>query len=323
MRISEVTPGDAREWLRMRVALWPDSDSDHGADIARFFDERLERKRTFVATDDDGKLVGFLELDQRSYAEGCASSPVPFIEGWFVDEHVRRSGVGRALVAAAEAWSRAAGFTEIGSDVEVDNLGSQAAHEALGYEEVDRHVSYRRSLYDAAVILAVPGAEPLIGALRREHTPGGTRGVPAHVTLLYPFVGADRINADVLARLRGAIDGADPFDLTLTETARFDDGVLYLAVEPADRIRALIARISDAFDRIPYDRFPPDEVIPHVTVATGEGYPDGATATDLELFDRLESQLASSLPLTGRADRVVVLADSADGWTTAHELPLG
>jgi 2'-5' RNA ligase len=147
--------------------------------------------------------------------------------------------------------------------------------------------------------------------------------VPAHVTLLFPLVGADQLDEDVLAKLRGAIDGVDAFDLTMTSTARFDDGVLYLAVEPVERIRELIAKISGAFGRIPYDRFPPDEVIPHVTVATGTAYPNGMTSADLDLFDHLEAHLASSLPLSSRADRVVVIADSAEGWSTAHELQLG
>ncbi len=321
--IREVVDADAAEWLRMRIALWPDSDSDHEADIKRFFAERLERKRTFVAEDDDGRLIGFLELDQRSYAPGCESSPVPFIEGWYVDAKARRTGVGRALIGAAEDWSRAAGFTEIASDVEIDNLGGIAAHGALGYEETDRVVSFRRALFGSGVILAVPEAEALIGDLRRRYTPGGARGVPAHVTLLFPFVDADRIDDDCIATLRGALEGAEPFEYSLTGTARFDDGVAYLAVSPVEPFRDLIARICAAFGgRQPYGRFTPDEVIPHVTVVTGDGYPDGPTAADLEVFERVEQQLAPSLPMTCRASRVTVIADSPDGWTTAYELSL-
>jgi aminoglycoside 6'-N-acetyltransferase I len=323
VRIREVIETDRPEWLRMRTALWPDSDADHAADIERFFDERVKRKRTFVAEDDTGRLIAFLELDQRSYAPGCSSSPVPFIEGWYVDPDVRRSGVGRALVRAAEDWARAAGFIEIGSDVEIDNLDSIAAHEALGYEETDRVVSFRRSLYVTAVVLAVAEAEPVVGDLRRRHTPGGGRGIPAHVTLLYPFVDVDRLDEDCIDRLRRAVTRFGAFDFTLAETARFEDGVLYLTVEPVDRIRALITRICDAFPgRIPYDRFTPDEVIPHVTVATGQGHPHGPTPDDVALFDRMEPQLVSSLPIACSASSIVVLADSPDGWTTAHELPL-
>jgi aminoglycoside 6'-N-acetyltransferase I len=324
VKIREVTAADAPAWLRMRIALWPDSDSDHQDDIERFFDERLERKRTFVAEDDNGELVGFLELDQRSYAPGCTSSPVPFIEGWYVDPDARRSGVGRELIRAAEDWSRAAGFTEIGSDVEIDNVDGLVAHEALGYEETDRVVSFRRSLFSSAVILAVAEAEPLVGELRKHYTPGGVRGIPAHVTLLHPFADADQLDDDCIEELRGAIDGFGSFDFTLANTARFDDGVLYVAVEPMEPFRALIARICDAFPgRKPYERFAPDEVIPHLTVVTAEGYPNGPTSGDLEVFDRVEAQLAPSLPLVCRAHAVVVLADSPDGYSTAYELPLG
>jgi aminoglycoside 6'-N-acetyltransferase I len=129
----------------MRIALWPGSRDDHHVDVRRYFQQPDGRTRTFVA-EDDGRLVGFLELDQRKYAPGCQSSPVPFIEGWYVDPEARRRGVGRALVKAAEDWARAAGFTEIGSDAESENADSIAAHGALGYMEVERVVCFRRAL---------------------------------------------------------------------------------------------------------------------------------------------------------------------------------
>ena len=93
-----------------------------------------------------GGLCGFIEVGSRNYAEGCESSPVPYIEAWFVDEDMRRQGVGRALFAAAEDWARARGYTEIASDVELHNDVSITAHKALGYEETDRIVCFRRSL---------------------------------------------------------------------------------------------------------------------------------------------------------------------------------
>jgi aminoglycoside 6'-N-acetyltransferase I len=74
------------------------------------------------------------------------SSPVPFIEGWYVEPAMQRRGVGKALVEAAEAWSIAASYDEIASDVEIDDDGSIAAHRALGYEEVDRVVCFRKAL---------------------------------------------------------------------------------------------------------------------------------------------------------------------------------
>jgi aminoglycoside 6'-N-acetyltransferase I len=94
----------------------------------------------------DGRLVGFLELDYRKYAPGCRSSPVPFIEGWYVEPGLQRRGIGRALIEAAEAYARAAGHHEIASDAEIANADGIAAHVALGFEEVERVVCFRRSL---------------------------------------------------------------------------------------------------------------------------------------------------------------------------------
>jgi aminoglycoside 6'-N-acetyltransferase I len=100
----------------------------------------------FVADRGDDHLGAFLELDQREMADGCATSPVPYIEGWYVDQDLRRMGVGRALVRAAERHAQSAGFTEIASDCVLDNEISRLAHASLGYEEVHRSIHFRRSL---------------------------------------------------------------------------------------------------------------------------------------------------------------------------------
>lgn len=94
----------------------------------------------------DGQVVGFLEASLRDYAEGCETSPVSYLEGWFVAEPYRRRGVGAALVRAAEDWARSQGCTEMASDAELHNLDSHRAHEALGYEEVERVVVFRKTL---------------------------------------------------------------------------------------------------------------------------------------------------------------------------------
>ena len=129
----------------MRDALWPGSLWDHEVETRKYFAAAGDRPIVFVAEEDEN-LVGFLELDFRKYAPDCLSSPVPFIEGWYVEPAWQRRGVGRALVEAAEARALELGYTEIASDVEIDNAGSIAAHLALGYEEVERTVAFRRSL---------------------------------------------------------------------------------------------------------------------------------------------------------------------------------
>lgn len=132
----------------MRHELWPGSLSDHDEDTQRYFDAPEPNLTTFVA-EDEGSLVGFLELDCRKYAPGCRESPVPFIEGWFVAESARGHGVGRALVEAAEEWAVAHGHGELASDVEIDNEVSLHAHAALGFEEIERVAYFRKPLGDA------------------------------------------------------------------------------------------------------------------------------------------------------------------------------
>jgi aminoglycoside 6'-N-acetyltransferase I len=115
----------------------------------------VEALRTALAGDDsevfvlarpDGSLGGYVEVGSRSYADGCESQPVAYIEAWYVDPDLRRSGFGRALLVAAEDWARSKGFTEIASDALLDNHVSHRAHEGSGYEEVGRVVQYRKRL---------------------------------------------------------------------------------------------------------------------------------------------------------------------------------
>jgi aminoglycoside 6'-N-acetyltransferase I len=92
------------------------------------------------------RLVGLAELNLRNYAEGCRTDRVGYLEGWWVDPEHRRRGVGGALVRAALDWAREQGCTEFASDTTPDNEVSQRAHAALGFEEVERTVCYRRPL---------------------------------------------------------------------------------------------------------------------------------------------------------------------------------
>jgi aminoglycoside 6'-N-acetyltransferase I len=144
--IRAVEQRDAPEWLRMRSVLWP--GDGHAGEIEEYFRSGGSPLLTtvLVVEREANGLAGFLELGLRAYAEGCESSPVPFIEGWYVDADRREQGIGRALVRAAEGWARSRGHTEIASDVELENDLSITAHGALGYEEVSRLVCFRRTL---------------------------------------------------------------------------------------------------------------------------------------------------------------------------------
>lgn len=114
--------------------LWSDFDGDHGDEII------------FVWERPDGSLGGFASFSVRPWAEGCVSTPVPYVEGWWVAPDLRRTGVGRALIDAIEQWAHDNGYTELGSDVELHNDISLIAHAALGFEPTLRVQFFRKRL---------------------------------------------------------------------------------------------------------------------------------------------------------------------------------
>ena len=147
MKVRALETRDRQAWAAMRADLWPDTDPDLlGHETLMHFSGKKLAEAIFVAEDVDDSVCGFLELSLRPYAEGCATSPVPFVEGWYVAPVARHKGAGRALMSAAEHWSLIRNFTEIASDTQIDNSQSQGAHAALGYEEVERLVTFRKSL---------------------------------------------------------------------------------------------------------------------------------------------------------------------------------
>jgi aminoglycoside 6'-N-acetyltransferase I len=109
--------------------------------------QMLENRREHVIVcEAGGELKGFVEARLREYAEGCVSTPVGYLEGWYVSPSARRQGIGRALVEAAEQWARAQGCSEMASDAILENDMSHAAHRRIGFAEVERIVCYRKSL---------------------------------------------------------------------------------------------------------------------------------------------------------------------------------
>lgn len=145
MVIRPIAKSDAADWARLRRLLWP--EEDHANEVARFFDRGLPTvAAVLMAIDDGGRAVGFAEMSIRPYAEGCYSGRVAFLEGWFVEEHARRRGTGAALLAAVEAWGRSQGCSELGSDTQIGNELSAVAHRALGFDEVERIICFRKPL---------------------------------------------------------------------------------------------------------------------------------------------------------------------------------
>lgn len=151
LRIRQADPKDLADIAAMCHRLWPDTSTDeHASNIMPLLEGKTPSHLPnviLVAEQPGGRCIGFVDVGLRSHADGCnPSRPVGYIEGWYVVPEYRRKGVGARLVAAAEDWARTQGCTEIASDTWIDNAPSQIAHQALGFEVVDRCVHYRKNL---------------------------------------------------------------------------------------------------------------------------------------------------------------------------------
>ena len=147
MHVRPVTPADHDEWVRLRLALWPDCGPNLPAEVGDYHDKGVIgnlRTMVLVADHGDGRLGGFVEASLRPIAAGCRTSPVGYIEGWYVDPDLRQRGVGRELVEAAIDWARRQGCSEIASDFEDGNEPSRRAHAALGFQPATREVAVFR-----------------------------------------------------------------------------------------------------------------------------------------------------------------------------------
>ena len=145
MSIRRMRTEDIDRYVRLRVALWPGTtEMRHRTEIAAML-AKPEENAVFVC-EEDGVLLGFAEVSQRKWAEGCLSSPVGYLEGWYVAEAARRRGIGRALARACEAWAIERGCTEMASDTDLGNTVSEAAHARLGYTEAGRVIAFRKYL---------------------------------------------------------------------------------------------------------------------------------------------------------------------------------
>jgi 2'-5' RNA ligase len=170
-------------------------------------------------------------------------------------------------------------------------------------------------LPETALICRVPEAERYIGHHRQRFDPPARRNVPAHVTVLYPFVEPALIDEETLATLRGIAASVSCFDYRLRETRRFPSS-LYLAPEPADSFAALTAGVHRRFPDYPPFAGKFDTVVPHVTVAHG----------DEPQLCEIEVELRIALPGAGvpaRCEEMVLIENSTGRWEVLQAFRLG
>ncbi|MEC3954715.1 aminoglycoside 6'-N-acetyltransferase [Nocardia sp. CDC153] len=146
MRIERMNAEAIDEVAPLRYALWPVSDEkehrDELAELAQSPDAVV-----LVARSEAGEPIGYAEASiRRDYVNGCDTSPVAFLEGIYVAPGHRLHGLSGALCEAVEAWGRELGCTELGSDALLENAVAHRFHQAVGFEERERVVYYRKKL---------------------------------------------------------------------------------------------------------------------------------------------------------------------------------
>jgi 2'-5' RNA ligase len=166
-------------------------------------------------------------------------------------------------------------------------------------------------------VVEVPEAEALVGGFRDRFDPSAAEGVPAHVTVLYPFLKPSRLSAAVLRTLKELFGGVAPFRAKLTAVRRFP-GALYLAPVPAAKFRRLTQLVFARFPETPpYEgRFV--DVVPHLTVAHAE------SSTQVTRIAReFRAAAKGKLPIEMRVDEIVLLERRAGRWRRRCAFSLG
>ena len=171
----------------------------------------------------------------------------------------------------------------------------------------------------SALLIAVPAAEPLVGSWRARYDEVAGRGVPAHVTLLYPFRPAAALYDAVIAAVQAVCREHEPFEFTLARVERFDDQVVFLAPEPAQPFRALTGALTARFPDCPPYGGQIVDPLPHLTVA------DVAHAlVHAEVWEEFRAAAEERLPIVTRADHVALYVQDRDGrWHERAQIPLG
>ncbi|MBD2701681.1 GNAT family N-acetyltransferase [Spirosoma sp. BT702] len=142
MRITKINEPDFKDWQQMALALWPDTTE---AEMAEVLNEIYQspKQEAFIVRDNQGVAIGFMNLSLRvDYVPGASQTPVAFLEGIYVAPVSQQQGVGRALIRQAEEWAREQGSKELASDVLLDNTLGEAFHKGVGFEEVERTISF-------------------------------------------------------------------------------------------------------------------------------------------------------------------------------------
>jgi 2'-5' RNA ligase len=169
---------------------------------------------------------------------------------------------------------------------------------------------------DSAFLIRVAEAEPRVGALRDRFDPSARLGVPAHITLLYPFMSAELVSNGVLSDVRGIATSMPEFSFALKQVRRFP-GYVYLAPEPVVPFIALIDALARAFPDYPLYRGQYPAIVPHLTVARVDEPEQSRIETELV------QSLAGSTGISARCREMTLMENSSGRWQVMQVFPLG
>nr|MBQ4455013.1 GNAT family N-acetyltransferase [Clostridia bacterium] len=136
---------DAEILAALAIQMWTEHDSE---DMAEEFRELVmnEEAVCFIKYEDE-KPIGFVQCQLRyDYVEGTESSPVGYLEGILIVDRYRKKGYAAELLAECEKWAKEKGCTEFASDCELANEESLKFHMALGFEEANRIICFRKDI---------------------------------------------------------------------------------------------------------------------------------------------------------------------------------
>jgi 2'-5' RNA ligase len=167
----------------------------------------------------------------------------------------------------------------------------------------------------SAILIPVPQAEPVVGRYRLEYDPVAAAGVPAHITLIVPWLPPDEIEPGDLVELHHALDSAEPFEFVLPRVSWFGRKVLWLAPDPVEPFVKLTSMLADRFGTPPYDDIF-DEVVPHLTVAHAS---DGVELAGVAA--ELKGRLAED-PIHCQAQQVWVMVGDGLSWAVRDRFEL-
>lgn len=143
--IKSAVKGDARVLAELAIQMWEDNTV---MALEKGFEELITNDKAICFIKYvDSKAIGFAQCQLRTdYVEGTETSPVGYLEGMFIIEKYRHSGYAKELLRECEKWAKQKNCSEFASDCELDNNDSLYFHLAMGFEETNRIICFRKDL---------------------------------------------------------------------------------------------------------------------------------------------------------------------------------